>query len=106
MIINPTLLCGLKEMMGLGPGRLQELTEGNYGDDYHGGACPFLLKVTKFHSTCQGPTGWFSVLPMITEIASHGPASVGSTNPMAPESVWTDGLQTWLKQGLLDIPAG
>lgn len=92
--------------MGLGPGRLQELTEGNYDDDYHGGACLFLLKLMKFDSTRQGPTGWFSVLPMITGIASHDPASAGSTNPMAPESVWTDGLGTWLKQSLLGIPAG
>lgn len=69
--------------MGPGPSRLQELTYGNYGDDDHNGACPFLLKLTKFTSTYGGPTGWFSVLAVIAGMASHDPASVGGMCPFA-----------------------
>lgn len=69
--------------MGPGPSRLQELTYGNYGDDDHNGACPFLLKLTKFTSTYRGPTGWFSVLAVIAGMASHDPASVGGMCPFA-----------------------
>lgn len=46
MIIH-TLLCGLNEVLGPGPGKLGEPIYGNCANDHYDQVSPFLLKLLK-----------------------------------------------------------